>query len=905
MKTRKFFAGLLLPAALGVLTLTALSCGDTVAGMDMGADTGPAGGGETKKGGGSDSGSYTVEFNPQGGVWVEDGMPEDFWESVLNEDGTVNLPTAYLQRGGMILVGWYDRPQAEAPQEPEAPETMDDDLLEPQTENTPPKPAPYLLSGEPVPSAGLFTEGAKLTANVTLYAWWQERDPGAYIVNFIPYWTEGAQGVKRQALAANDYKISAFPPVTGGPEHYHPVGDGGSNPEATWWTAFSGGEVFTPDTPVTEEMNNMTLYGHWEANKYKVTFNVNDADIGGNNPAVAPIEVPYNSVVTAVKELSLPQSPSGYAFLGWYKEQKPSITDAKVPAANDANWFMPNADPVTGNITVYGLWQNRPAGSWKVTFIPYFKSGDIVQVDYALPSNDYKLSPPTVPQSRPNYTLRQNDWYYMTEEEYAAAADENAGDAGAVFTADTALAADSVVYAKWDGVEYQVTFDWQTGNNNDSQIIKLTYPNNTLAKAGQTLPAAAAHPRAHYHLSDQNWRWNSAVFDENTQVNGSITVSPVWAGDVYTVTYRLNLTESDNSIIQNDSVTYPVQTLELLENKPKQNGHIFNGWWTSRSGGIRFTNKIESVLANRDVYAQWVKCPDGWTYLSASGGMEKTFTSSGAYVSFTTIASGGGYKIEAWGASGGSYYASTSTAGYNAKGGYSSGVFNLKSGQPLYVYVGGKGSSGGNSTSSKSGAGGSGGWNGGGAGGSGYPAISYYPGGGGGGGAADVRFESGVLNTRLIVAGGGGGSGYNDSSMGYGGEGGGSTGTAGKGGSSITYAGGSQTSGNAFGTGQTGGNGSNYSASKEGRGGGGGGYYGGKASAGGESAASKNAGGGGGSGFVYGYTAGASDAGNKMPSKYEDYKAVSGTGICLSGDNTSITGRPTDGNGKVKITYTP
>jgi len=106
------------------------------------------------------------------------------------------------------------------------------------------------------------------------------------------------------------------------------------------------------------------------------------------------------------------------------------------------------------------------------------------------------------------------------------------------------------------------------------------------------------------------------------------------------------------------------------------------------------------------------------------------------------------YKLEVWGAEGG-YRTNPDMAG---KGGYSTGIVELKKGEKLYIYVGGAGGNGSSGCGSTICAGG---FNGG-----GYR-YQYY----GGGGATDIRFVDGEWNnsksllSRLIVAGGGGSDG--------------------------------------------------------------------------------------------------------------------------------------------------
>lgn len=196
----------------------------------------------------------------------------------------------------------------------------------------------------------------------------------------------------------------------------------------------------------------------------------------------------------------------------------------------------------------------------------------------------------------------------------------------------------------------------------------------------------------------------------------------------------------------------------------------------------------------------------------------------------------GTYKLECWGAQGGSY--NSYIGGY---GGYSKGTITLTKTTTVYVSVGGAGSS--SSTAA--------GFNGGGTG------ISS---GRGGGGATDVRIGQNSLYSRVIVAGGGGGAGVTSANANPCGCGGGEYGgdgyyndttgsyTIGQnrcGGSASQTAGGKTWSTSTQATFGQGGNASGYSC-----GGGGGGWYGGGGAYDSDSD-SDGRWGGGGSGYVY------------------------------------------------------
>lgn len=256
----------------------------------------------------------------------------------------------------------------------------------------------------------------------------------------------------------------------------------------------------------------------------------------------------------------------------------------------------------------------------------------------------------------------------------------------------------------------------------------------------------------------------------------------------------------------------------------------------------------------------------------------------------------GTYKLECWGAQGGS------GSGTGGKGGYSVGTLVLTEDTTLYIYVGGQGTDNSGSGSA------SGGFNGG---GNSYGTTNNYTG-GGGGGASDIRIGTDSLYARVIVAGGGGGYGkYNSSNSCDGGYGGGSYGGEGSSYDSAARAG----TGGSFSKAGASYYGTNYNSTTYGSlagfgvggswsgntshrtVGGGGGWYGG--------GYSQRAGAGGGSGYVY--TSGNAwyyPSGCLLNSDYylSDAETKDGDSSFPSTSGGTETGHY--GNGYVRITQT-
>ena len=399
------------------------------------------------------------------------------------------------------------------------------------------------------------------------------------------------------------------------------------------------------------------------------------------------------------------------------------------------------------------------------------------------------------------------------------------------------------------------TFDgWYTGEKGTG--TKITDTSIVSANYNQTLYA----------------KWKDNVLPYGTAVlsltNGKYTLKLSNQGDDgsgLTGTYGFALTTNSNC----SAATYTNQTGVSKD----YTGSYTNG--TTYYGCIKLTDKAGNI-----VYLSSVGVKYNFTNIN------KSYTTPGEQK--YTIPTTGTYKLEVWGAQGGSF----SDTIYGGYGGYSKGLMHLKKDTILYINIGGTATS----------------------------TASGYNGGGssnnknkGGGGATHIATVSGLLSTLssktsniLIVAGGGGGS-DNWSTGALGGNGGGIQGTS----ATITtdktfkYAtGGSQTTGGTnYTTGSyTATNGSfgqgGASQSAYG-GGGGGGYYGGGA---GGASSSWSAGGGGGSGYI----------GNSLlTDKYMYcYNCTTSTAAATkTNTTTNVSSTPTanyakSGNGAARITAT-
>ena len=142
-----------------------------------------------------------------------------------------------------------------------------------------------------------------------------------------------------------------------------------------WYTAKTGGTKIVSSTMVGSSAGS-TLYAHWKANQYTVTF-----DSNGGTVSTKSKKVTYNSTYGT---LPIP-TRAGYTFDGWYTALTggTKVTEDTVVTA-------------TANHTLYARWSPIPAepisiiNDLKDQTIDYGK--DVVAISYYHPSNDHTVT---------------------------------------------------------------------------------------------------------------------------------------------------------------------------------------------------------------------------------------------------------------------------------------------------------------------------------------------------------------------------------------------------------------------------------------------------------------------------------------------------------------------------------
>jgi len=133
---------------------------------------------------------------------------------------------------------------------------------------------------------------------------------------------------------------------------------------AGWWTTAGGGvEVLSTDIVTTTDDH--TLYAHWTANTYTVTFNAN----GGTGLAPTSKSVTYGATYGALATTSR----TGYTFAGWW-----------TTAGGGVQVLAADTVAITADTTLYAHWTALTWWWGSVAVPPAIANNTVSVADYVL-----------------------------------------------------------------------------------------------------------------------------------------------------------------------------------------------------------------------------------------------------------------------------------------------------------------------------------------------------------------------------------------------------------------------------------------------------------------------------------------------------------------------------------------
>ena len=324
---------------------------------------------------------------------------------------------------------------------------------------------------------------------------------------------------------------------------------------AGWFTKMDGGTQVTKETVVTTA-DKHTLYAHWTANKYTVTF---DANGGTVTPAEQTVTYGshYGELPTPTRE--------GYTFAGWFTEKE---YGTQVTAVTKVT--------TVGKHTLYARWTKN---SYEVKFDA--NGGAVTPETMTVTYGDVYGELPT--PTREGYTFA--GWF--TEQ-----------NGGTKVMADTKVttAENHTLYAYWMQNIYDVSFDANGGK--EAYEPKKVRHGDTYGKFPPD-PTRIGYKFAGWYTEKDG----GAKVELGDVVTSSHTLYAHWTANTYTVTFDAN---GGTVTPETMKVTYGCLYGELPT--PTRKGFTFVGWFTNPNGGTQVKADAEvTTAADRTLHAHWTQ----------------------------------------------------------------------------------------------------------------------------------------------------------------------------------------------------------------------------------------------------------------------------------------------------------
>ncbi|MEI6437441.1 MAG: InlB B-repeat-containing protein [Candidatus Omnitrophota bacterium] len=360
---------------------------------------------------------------------------------------------------------------------------------------------------------------------------------------------------------------------------------------AGWNTLGNGtGTTYAPGATFSMGSSNVTLYAKWTADAtYTVTYNGN-SNTGGSVPTDASTYYNGDTVTTASNSGNLVRT--GYTFAGWNTAANGSGTDR----AAAGTWTIGAA-----NVTLYAKWT---INTYTVTYNGNSNTGGSVPVDGSSPYN-YNT---TVTALNNTGTLVRTGYTFGGWNTAA----NGSGSTYAAGSGTFAIAANTTLYAKWNAVNYTVTYN---GNTNTGGSVPTDGSTYQIGATVTVLGNTGGLTKTGYSFNG----WNTAANGSGTSQaaastfsmgSANVTLYAQWTAlPTYTVTYNGN-SNTGGAVPTDASAYYGGDTVTVAGNTGTlvRTHYTFAGWNTAAngSGTSRAAASTFSMGgANVTLYAQW------------------------------------------------------------------------------------------------------------------------------------------------------------------------------------------------------------------------------------------------------------------------------------------------------------
>lgn len=309
----------------------------------------------------------------------------------------------------------------------------------------------------------------------------------------------------------------------------------------------NGNEVTSGACMLVEDC---TLVARWDADTFSITYDLG----GGTNHAQNPSTYTYDEeiIVHAPERF-------GYTFLGWtYDGQTTPKLDVKIEKASTGNRsFTARWEAITSTIILDASGGNCEGEEMTVTF-------------------DSAMTLPT-PQFEGHNFL---GWYVGETK---------------VESGNCALAEDMTLVARWESIEYTITYEnMQNGTNAVENPNKYTYEDAVTLLA----PSRNGYIFLGWTFEGQTEPISSVTIAVGEIGNKTYTVA--WAPKEYTVTLQANggtVETEEQTVIFDQAYMLPI---------PTRTGYDFVGWYAGET--VLPANGVWRGLDNVTAVAKWEAC---------------------------------------------------------------------------------------------------------------------------------------------------------------------------------------------------------------------------------------------------------------------------------------------------------
>ena len=335
-----------------------------------------------------------------------------------------------------------------------------------------------------------------------------------------------------------------------------------------WYTEADGGEQVNENT-VVQIAEDHTIYAHWTAKSYTVSFRANGGSVSTSSKIVE-----YGS---AYGELPIPEH-TGYTFTGWYTSSSEGTKVTEETLVQTA-----------GDHTLYAHWT---ANEYTVCFEP--NGGSVSTEEMTVIFDQYYGTLPTPERTGYSFT----GWY--------TAEGNRVYNSTYVRTAE-----DHTLYAQWAANQYRVRYNANGGYATYGSIY-VNYGENygQLSTAGRT-----GYTFAGWFTAAEGGEEITAETPMLRAEDHEIYAH--WTANEYIISFDPNGGRVD---LNSKTVTYdgPYGNLPV----PELEGYIFTGWYTGVQDGDRIAEEtVVNFAWDHILYAHWT--PNVYTiHYDGNGGTE-------------------------------------------------------------------------------------------------------------------------------------------------------------------------------------------------------------------------------------------------------------------------------------------